>query len=143
MKTKNNVIEIYRARKFLILLLVLTVLFLLYPRLGSISCENKKAIGYRLENKHYCLLVADSQDERSKGLMFYKKPVDFEGMIFIFPDKAVKTFWNENTYLDLDVYWLDGDKVVGKSELPSIEKSGRIITVSSEREIDKVVEIIR
>ena len=36
-------------------------------------------------------------------------------MIFIFPDKERQTFWNKNTYLDLDIYWMNDDKVVGKS----------------------------
>jgi len=74
--------------------------------------------------------------------MFYKKPVDFDGMIFIFPDKDYRTFWNKNTYLDLDVYWLNDDKVVGKSFLPSILKSKKVVTVGSGEEVNRVVEII-
>ena len=75
--------------------------------------------------------------------MFYKKPVDFDGMIFIFPDKQVRSFWNKNTYLDLDLYWMDGDKVVNKSYLPSILKSKDTVVVKSSGEVNRVVEIIR
>jgi len=75
--------------------------------------------------------------------MFYKKPVNFDGMIFVFPDKEIRSFWNKNTYLDLDIYWLNDNKVVGKSYLPSIEKSKEVIIVESKVKINKVIELIR
>ena len=50
--------------------------------------------------------------QKPADLEIAKKPVDFDGMIFIFPDKQIRSFWNENTYLDIDVYWLDGEKVL-------------------------------
>ena len=107
------------------------------------NCQNNQAKKYYINNKNYCLLIADSQDEWEKGLMFYKKPLDFDGMIFIFPDKRVRSFWNKNTYLDLDLYWMDEDKVVNKSYLPSILKSKIIVIVESKEKVDKVVEIIK
>ena len=107
------------------------------------NCQNNQAKKYSINNKNYCLLIADSQDEWEKGLMFYKKPLDFDGMIFIFPDKRVRSFWNKNTYLDLDLYWMDEDKVVNKSYLPSILKSMIIVIVESKEKVDKVVEIIK
>lgn len=106
------------------------------------NCQNNQAKKYSINNKNYCLLIADSQDEWEKGLMFYKKPLDFDGMIFIFPDKRVRSFWNKNTYLDLDLYWMDGETVVGKSYLPSISKSKKIVTVNSNEKVNRVVEII-
>jgi uncharacterized membrane protein (UPF0127 family) len=78
-----------------------------------------------------------------RGLMNVKKPVDFDGMIFLFPEKNYRTFWNKNTYLDLDVYWLDNEEVVGKDNLPSIEKTKEIFTISSPKPVDRVVEIVR
>lgn len=95
-----------------------------------------------IDKKSYCLLTAVSSPEWEQGLMFYKKPVDFDGMIFIFPDKQIRSFWNKNTYLNLTLYWLDDDKIVGKSFLPSILKSKEIITVSSGKKANRVVEII-
>ncbi len=109
----------------------------------SVYFTSKTVINFNLNGKTYRLLVADEPEEWERGLMYYKKPVNFDGMIFVFPNKAVRTFWNKNTYLDLEVYWLDGDRVVGKTFLPSIERSGKIVTVSSPRAVDKVVEIIK
>jgi len=45
--------------------------------------------------------------------------------------------------MNFDLYWMNGDKVVGKSYLPSILKSKKIVVVKSTREADRVVEIIK
>lgn len=98
-------------------------------------------INYNLENKNLRLLVADTPEKWGQGLMFFRKLEGVDGMIFIFPDKQPRTFWNKNTLMDLDLYWIDDDKVVSKNSLPSIEKSKEIITVNSDKQVDKVIEI--
>lgn len=78
--------------------------------------------------------------------MFYKSKKELkgaDGMIFIFPNKKMRTFWNENTYLDLDIYWLNDDKVVGKDFLPSITETKEPLIVDSKRSVNKVIEIVR
>ena len=111
-----------------------------------LSTPNKEIINYSINNTKYELLVADTSEEWQKWLMFIKSKKELksaDGMIFIFPDKQIKSFWNKNTYLDLDLYWMDGETVVGKSYLPSIIRTKNTITVSSPREVDRVVEIIK
>lgn len=114
-----------------------------YLILNKQICLNTKSKSYQIDNKNYCLLTADSSDEWEKGLMFYKKPVNFDGMIFVFPNKEIKSFWNKNTYVNLDLYWMDGEKIVKKSYLPAISNSGIITTVESGKEVNRVVEIIK
>ncbi len=100
----------------------------------------------KINGKKYSLLTAKNSQEWQKGLMFYKNKKELngaDGMIFIFPDKDYRTFWNQNTYLDLDIYWLVDGKVVDKDFLPSILKSKKIVTVSSKEKVNQVVEIIR
>ena len=100
-------------------------------------------VSYTLNNKHLNLLVADTQEKWMSGLMDKRRLDEADGMIFIFPDSQPRSFWNKNTYVDLDIYWLDDDKVVGKSFLPSVEKTKDIVTVSSPTPVDKVVELVR
>jgi len=103
-------------------------------------------IKYKLNNRTYKLLTAKNQNEWERGLMFYKNKKELkgaDGMIFIFPNKDHRTFWNKNTYLDLDVYWLDDDKVAGKSFLPSILKSKQPVIAISPGKVNRVVEIIK
>lgn len=108
--------------------------------------KNNKFYEFEINGKTYKLLTAKTQSEWTKGLMDIKNKKDLkgaDGMIFIFPNKNFREFWNQNTYLDLDIYWLDGEKVVGSDRLPSIEKSKDIVVVYSPFKVDKVVEIVR
>ncbi len=75
--------------------------------------------------------------------MNIKKLNDTDGMIFLFPDKKPRVFWNKGTLVDLDVYWILEDKVVGRDFLPSIDKSSGFVYVSSPVPVNKVVEAIR
>jgi gamma-polyglutamate biosynthesis protein CapA len=108
----------------------------------QIENMSERLIPYELENKIYLLREAKTPGEWQKGLMFVKKPVDYDGMIFIFPDKQIRTFWNQNTFIDLEVYWLDDDKIIGKDKLESIEKTKMIKTIQSPGPINKVIELI-
>lgn len=98
-------------------------------------------INYQLQSTNYRLLVADTAEKWENGLMFFRKLEGVEGMIFLFPDKQPRIFWNKNTLMDLDLLWIDDDKVVGKSFLPSIEKSKDIVTVNSPKPVNIVIEI--
>jgi len=143
-KKKINLLKpilIIAALLIVYFLFVYSMLFL-NPSNFYFSAPNKDFINYSINNIKHKLLIADSPAEWEKGLMFYKKPVNFDGMIFIFPEKQVRTFWNKNTYMDLDIYWMDDGKIIGKSLLPSILKTKKIITVSSGK-VNQVVEIIR
>lgn len=98
-------------------------------------------VEYEISGKSYRLLTAKNQREWTKGLSGLKELKDADGMIFIFPEKRSATFWNKDTHLDLLVYWIDGDQVVGTDYLPSIEKSKNIVEVISPQSVDRVAEI--
>ncbi|MCX8075408.1 MAG: DUF192 domain-containing protein [Aquificaceae bacterium] len=87
-------------------------------------------------------MVADTQEKQEKGLMGYRSLVNFDGMVFVYKEKAIRHFWNKNTYLELDLYWIDGERVVGRSYLPPVDRFGLVI-VSSPQPVDKVVELVR
>jgi len=98
-------------------------------------------INYKLEGNNYKLLLADSSERWERGLMNFRSLEGVDGMIFIFPNKEIRNFWNKNTLMDLELLWIDGDKIVGRSELPSIEKSKEIVNVQSQKPVDKVIEL--
>jgi uncharacterized membrane protein (UPF0127 family) len=120
-------------------LIIITLIFLNL----IIKKDNQNLINYKLNGKNYKLLLADEEKEWARGLMNIKTKKNFDGMLFIFPDKNYRQFWNKNTYLNLDVYWLDDEKIVGKDFLPSIEKSKDIIIINSPQKVNKVIEIIK
>lgn len=127
-------------KKFILPLILIGALIL---AVSSSNQNNQDLIKYKVEGKELKLLVADEQTEWERGLMYIRKLRDADGMIFIFPDKRKRSFWNKNTVVDLDVYWISDDKVVGKSFLPSIEKSKKVVVINSPEPVDKVIENIR
>lgn len=102
-----------------------------------------QVIKYKLENKTYKFLVADTPEKWTKGLMHVRTLNNLDGMIFLFPKAELHNFWNENTLMDLDVYWIKDDRVVGKSFLPSIEKSKKRVSINAPSAVDTVIEFVR
>lgn len=122
--------------------IVVLILFLILS--SYFYNQNKQdVIKYEIEDQTFELLVANSSEEWVQGLMGVRKLDNASGMIFIFPDKQKRTFWNKDTFVDLDIYWIVDDKVVGKDFLPSIEKSKEYTYVSSPEPVNKAIEIIR
>ncbi|MCB0324862.1 MAG: DUF192 domain-containing protein [Bdellovibrionales bacterium] len=53
--------------------------------------------------------LAVTPSQRARGLMYRKTMADSEGMLFLFPDEEERSFWMKNTYLELDIIFLDRD----------------------------------
>ena len=137
---KKKKLKRYLLLCFIILLIIL-IWFFNKEKLIQNKNKDFSILNYQLQSNSYKLLVADTPEKWGRGLMFLRKLEGVDGMIFIFPDKQSRTFWNKNSLIDLDILWIDGEKVVGKSFLPSIEKSKEIVTVESPKSADKVIEI--
>lgn len=95
-----------------------------------------------LNGHNYKVLTATTVEQQQRGLMNIHKPVSYDGMLFIFPEVSIQNFWNKNTHVDLTIYWLKNNQIVGTTDLPSVDRSGPV-TVISPQPVDKVVEIIK
>lgn len=59
---------------------------------------------------------ADTPEKRMKGLMFRKTLPEGQGMWFIFDSDTLHPFWMENTYISLDIIFVDNkNKIVSIS----------------------------
>ena len=56
--------------------------------------------------------VAKTIEERRTGLMYRKKLLNNEGMLFIFPREKIIQLWMKNTYIPLDVIFISKNKVI-------------------------------
>ncbi len=71
--------------------------------------------------------VARTEQERATGLMYRKKMAANRGMLFIFPYEEEHSFWMKNTFLALDMIFLDKNGEVKKiiKNVPPLTKKAR------------------
>jgi uncharacterized membrane protein (UPF0127 family) len=58
--------------------------------------------------------IADDDGLREQGLMYRRQMLLDQGMLFIFEDEELRSFWMKNTYLPLDILYLDSGKTIVK-----------------------------
>lgn len=54
--------------------------------------------------------IADNDFERQTGLMYRKHLDTNKGMLFIFDDIRIRSFYMKNTYIPLDIIYIDAKK---------------------------------
>lgn len=63
-----------------------------------------------------CFEIAETNGKRAKGLMFRKSQdlPERSGMLFIYPNEDLRSFWMKNTFTALDMIFMDSNmSVVG------------------------------
>ena len=62
-----------------------------------------------LAGKTFSVEIADTQEKQALGLMFRDSMPTDQGMIFIFPNEAPRSFWMKNCRISLDIMYFDKD----------------------------------
>lgn len=63
------------------------------------------------------LEIAASEQARTRGMMFRNHLEENAGMLFVFPSMAVRRFWMKNTYISLDMLFIDNQgRILGVVE---------------------------
>ena len=71
-----------------------------------------ETIKIKINNKTYDVLAARSEEEREQGLQNVVEMDDNEGCLFFHPEVENVDYWMQNTYLPLDIIFIDADKEV-------------------------------
>ena len=85
-----------------------------YLFLVSFYTFSNEKIGVSIYNKNitFNVEVASTLEERRIGLMYRKKLLNNEGMLFIFPREKIIQLWMKNTYIPLDLIFISENKVI-------------------------------
>lgn len=60
----------------------------------------------------FLVAIADSPAERKQGLKFRKELSQDGGMLFVFEKQGFYSFWMKDTFIALDIIWLNKDREV-------------------------------
>jgi len=53
--------------------------------------------------------LAQTVEEVTRGLMYRERLGKFQGMLFVFPEEAPRSFWMKNTLISLDIIFISQD----------------------------------
>ena len=80
----------------------------LFPALERTELKVKTASG----NHRFTAWIADDWRTRARGLMYVRELPPDTGMLFVFEQPQLASFWMKNTYLSLDLIFIAGDGTV-------------------------------
>ena len=122
-------------------LLVIVSLFLMY-NLGEVSASMKSELSIITSNgsKHNFLVeVARTEEEKKIGLMFRKTLAKNAGMLFLYKREALRLMWMKNTFIPLDILFIDKKGVIKRVVKRTIPHS--LATISSRQSVLAVLEL--
>ena len=122
-------------------LLVIVSLFLMY-NLCEVSASVKSELSIITSNgsKHNFLVeVAKTEEEKKIGLMFRKTLAKNAGMLFLYKREALRLMWMKNTFIPLDILFIDKKGVIKRVVKRTTPHS--LATISSRKSVLAVLEL--
>ena len=122
-------------------LFVIVSLFLIY-NLCEVSASVKSELLIITSNgsKHNFLVeVARTEEEKKIGLMFRRTLAKNAGMLFLYKREALRLMWMKNTFIPLDILFIDKKGVIKRVVERTTPHS--LATISSRKSVLAVLEL--
>jgi uncharacterized protein len=108
-----------------------------FPR-GSLEIAHRDS-EHHTHTYHFDVWVADTPERAEQGLMFVSDLPETRGMVFPLAPPRVENMWMKNTYVELDMLFVDADghisKIIERARPLSLQ------TLSSDKPVSAVIEL--
>ncbi len=91
---------------------LLLLLFILLFNFSTITYGEPKTHHLLINKNKFTVEIAKTPEERRKGLMFRESLADHHGMLFVFDQDKIHSFWMHNTLIPLDIIWIGANKKI-------------------------------
>lgn len=89
------------------------------------DASNLRTVDVTLGDRVFTLEVADNEAARRKGLMYRRSMPEEHGMLFVFEYSDVLKFWMKNTYIPLDIIFIDRyGTIVAIRQMKPLDETG-------------------
>ena len=117
---------------------VLLIIFVLY--LFDLQTKDLAKRNLVINDQILSVEIADQPALQAQGLSGRKSLALDQGMLFIFPEKEIQTFWMKDMHFDIDLLWIVDDQIIAwEKEMSAVETTEQLVT--SPQPVDKVLEL--
>ncbi len=100
------------------------LLILIWQSAAPVLAQQQDMARIRINDRIYRFEVAATKEARQKGLMFRKELDTNSGMLFVHPEEKHLYFYMKNTYIALDIAFIDRDfKIVEIRQMQPLDET--------------------
>jgi hypothetical protein len=125
---KNNILFI----GLIILLFIILLAIVYYKNLSEIKT-------IVINEKEYVVEIARSAKSQTMGLSKRESMGEIDGMLFIYENPGIQSFWMNQMKFDIDIVWIQDGKVVGIDK--NISHKYQDVHYTSLEKVDMVLEL--
>jgi uncharacterized membrane protein (UPF0127 family) len=124
-----------RTRRFAVVLAALALV-----GCGSARSDGRPTVTVRVGRASVEAEVAADAKARERGLSGRRSLAEGRGMLFVYPDRAARTYWMKGMRFPIDIIWIDRGRVRGVERNVPVPQ-GSLPRYSSGGPADHVLEV--